>query len=96
MDGVPEDLIKKLKRVQNTVARLVISLRKYDSKLPALATLHWLPVKYQIEFKTLLIIFIGLHDPKLHPTNDHPIKKQKIFHDIQWNICPEGSKIQAH
>ena len=26
---------------------------------------------------------------------DHPIKKQKIFHKIQWSMCPEGSKIQA-
>ena len=31
----------------------------------------------------------------LHPRNDHPIKKQKIFHKIQWRTCPEGSKIQA-
>ena len=29
----------------------------------------------------------------LHPRNDHPIKKQKIFHKIQWRTCPEGSKI---
>ena len=28
---------------------------------PALVTLHWLPIKYQIEFKTLLIVFKGLH-----------------------------------
>ena len=31
----------------------------------------------------------------LHPRNDHPIKKQNIFHKIQWRTCPEGSKIQA-
>ena len=31
----------------------------------------------------------------LHPRNDHPIKKQKIFYNIQWRTCPEGSKIQA-
>ena len=31
----------------------------------------------------------------LHPRNDLPIKKQKIFHKIQWRTCPEGSKIQA-
>ena len=29
----------------------------------------------------------------LHPRNDHPIKKQKIFHKIQWRTCPEGSMI---
>ena len=31
----------------------------------------------------------------LHPRNDHPIKKQKIFHKIQRRTCPEGSKIQV-
>ena len=56
-----ENLIKKLQRVQNTAARLVFNLRKYDRITPALVTLHWLPVKYRIEFKTLLIVFKGLH-----------------------------------
>ena len=61
MNGLPENLIKKLQRVQNTTARLVFNLRKYDRITPALVTLHWLPVKYRIEFKTLLIVFKGLH-----------------------------------
>ena len=46
MNGLPENLIKKLQRVQNTAARLVFSLRKYDRITPALVTLHWLPIKY--------------------------------------------------
>ena len=62
MNGLPENLIKKLQRVQNTAARLVFNLRKYDRITPALVTVHWLPVKYRIEFKTLLIVFKGLHD----------------------------------
>ena len=61
MNGLPENLIKKLQRVQNTAARLVFNLRKYDRITPALVTLHWLPVKYWFEFKTLLIVFKGLH-----------------------------------
>ena len=61
MNGLPGSLIKKLQRVQNTAARLVLDLRKYDRITPALVTLHWLPVKYRIEFKTLLLIFKGLH-----------------------------------
>ena len=61
VNGLPENLIKKLQRVQNTAARLVFNLRKYDRKTPALVTLHWLPVKYRIEFKTLLIVFKWLH-----------------------------------
>ena len=78
MNGLPENLIKKLQRVQNTAARLVFNLRKYDRITPALVTLHWLPVKYPIEFITLLIVFKGLHD------------KAPIY--IQEMITPSKSK----
>ena len=61
MNGLPDNLIKKLQRVQSTAARRVFNLRKYDRITPALVTLHWLLVKYRIEFKTLLIVFKGLH-----------------------------------
>ena len=61
MNGLPENLIKKLQRVQNTAARLIFNLRKYDRIFHALVTLHWLLVKCRIEIKTLLIVFKGLH-----------------------------------
>ena len=61
MNGLPENLIKNLRRVQNTAARLVFNLRKYNRMTPALVTLHWLPIKYRFDFKTLLIVFKGLH-----------------------------------
>ena len=61
MNGLPDNLIYKLQRVQNTAARQVFSLKKYYRITPALVTLHWLPVKYRIEFKPLLITLKGLH-----------------------------------
>ena len=61
MNALPGNLIKKLQRLQNTAARLVLNLSKYDRITPALVTLHWIPVKYRIEFKTLLLVFKGLH-----------------------------------
>ena len=62
MSELPATLIKKVQRVQNTAARLVYRLGKYDHITPALITLHWLPVKYRIEFKILLLVFKGLHN----------------------------------
>ena len=62
INGLPDNLIKKVHHVQNTAARLIFNLRKYDRITPALVTLYWLPAKYRIEFKTLLIIFKGLYD----------------------------------
>ena len=96
VNGLPGNLIKKLQRVQNTAARLVFNLRKYDRIIPALVTLHWLPVKYWIEFKKNVdrlqrTLWQGTY---LHPRNDHPIKKQKLFHKIQWRTYPEGSKFK--
>ena len=75
MNGLPENLIKKLQRVQDTAARLVFNPRKYDRTTPTLVTLQWLPVKYRTEFKTLLIVFKGLH------------KQRVLMHRHQgWNV----------
>ena len=51
MNGLPETPTKKLQRVQNTAARLVFNLRKYDRITPALVTLHWLPVNSGLNSK---------------------------------------------
>jgi hypothetical protein len=39
----------------------VTSTRKYDHITPILRELHWLPVKFRIHFKLLLLTFKGLH-----------------------------------
>ena len=46
MNGLLENLIKKLQHVQNTVVRLVFNLEKYDHITSALIMIHWFPVKY--------------------------------------------------
>ena len=61
LSGLPDNLIKKVQRVQNTAARLVCKLRKYDRITPAFITLHWLPVKYRIIFKVALLVHKGVH-----------------------------------
>ena len=55
--GIPSYLLNKLQRVQNSAARLVLHLRKYEHITPALVQLHWLPVKFRINFKVLLTVF---------------------------------------
>ena len=54
--GIPSYLLNKLQRVQNSAARLVLHLRKYEHITPALVQLHWLPVKFRINFKVLLTV----------------------------------------
>ena len=65
--GIPECAIKKLQRVQNLAARVVTRSSKYSSITPTLKKLHWLPVKYRIIFKVVLLTFKALHG--LAPNN---------------------------
>ena len=58
--GLPDCEIAKLQRVQNAAARLLMSCKKYDYIMPVLINLHWLPVRYRINFKILLLTFKAL------------------------------------
>ena len=54
---MPNCHLHKLQRVQNAAARLIFEESKYCHVTPLLKSLHWLPVKYRIIFKVLLITF---------------------------------------
>ena len=62
LGGISDTQIERLQRVQNNAARIVAKLKKYDHISPTLQSLHWLPVKYRIEFKTLLLTYRILND----------------------------------
>ena len=47
--------------IQNAAARLVTGVRKYERMMPVLHSLHWLPVRQRITFKTAVIMFKCLH-----------------------------------
>lgn len=59
--GLPKCQLNKLQRVQNAAARLVFQESKYCRISPLLRSLHWLPVKYRIDFKVLLLTFKAIH-----------------------------------
>ncbi len=61
MYGLPAYQIAKLQRVQNSAARLVYMVPKFVHISPLLKELHWLPVKYRIEFKILTLTFQAIH-----------------------------------
>ena len=50
--------------VQRSAARVVLRIRRGDrrSMTAALKQLHWLPVRYRIEYKILVIAFRALRD----------------------------------
>ena len=54
--GLPAATLEPLQRVQNAAARLVLNLSYRDHIKPALAMLHWLPVKSRILYKPCLFM----------------------------------------
>ena len=59
---LPDKQIKKLQHVQNAAARLVAGAKKQEHIKPVLQTLHWLPIRAQIDFKILLITYKALNN----------------------------------
>ena len=57
--GITSDLLNRLQRFQNCVARLILKKRKHDQITPLLIELHWLPVEFRIQFK--LAVFALQH-----------------------------------
>ena len=59
--GIQQDLIAKLQRLQNSAARIVSRTRKYEHITPVPTKLHWLPIKFRIQFKVLLLVYKALN-----------------------------------
>ena len=59
--GLPLRLMQKLQMVQNTAARLLTGVKKYHHISPTRAALHWLPIRFCIDFKMLMITYKALN-----------------------------------
>ncbi len=62
LGGCPASSINKLQIVQNAAARVLTRSRKYDHIIPILQSLHWLPIKFRISYKILLLAYKALND----------------------------------
>ncbi len=62
---IPQYQLNKFQRIQNMAAKLIFQQPKFSHVTPLLKELHWLPVKFRIRFKLLLLTFKGVH--KLAP-----------------------------
>ncbi len=61
LGGCPASSINKLQVVQNAAARVLTRSRKYDHITPILQSLHWLPIKFRIIYKILLLAYKALN-----------------------------------
>lgn len=55
--------LKRLQTVQNPAARFLTRTKKYDHNTPVLASLHWLPVCFRIDYLDLIHHFKGSSCP---------------------------------
>ena len=55
--GISEQNLDRLQRVQNKAARIVCNASRYATSSALLHSLHWLPVRRRIDFKTATLCF---------------------------------------
>ena len=58
---IPAVHIAKLQRIQNSAARLVYYIPRFEHITPVLYRLHWLPVSFRIEYKVLILTYKAIH-----------------------------------
>jgi len=57
LHGAPTYTIRKLQRVQNNAARIILQAPKRSHAMTLLNTLHWLPIQQRIDYKVALLTF---------------------------------------
>ena len=55
--GLPETDLQKLQRVQNITAKTVLGKGTFADPTDCLRTLHWLPIKYRVEYKIHCMVY---------------------------------------
>ena len=74
--GMPQYFFDKLQRIQNAAARVVMLFPKFEHITLVMIELHWLPLRYRIICKILLLTFKCL-------SGEIPTYLQEM---IRWHI----------
>ena len=95
LKGIPDYLLQKLQYVQNSAARLLTGLRKYDHISPTLMDLHWLPVAARIDYKVALITFKCLNGMGPSYLSDLlvPLSEDRRSADGMLLVIPKTNKV---
>ena len=83
--GLPFRLMRKLQMMQNAAARLLSGTRKLQHISPILAALHWLPIRFRIDFKVLMMTYKALNGlgPQYLAERLLPPRSTRVTHHSQ-------------
>ena len=86
--GVSDETLDRLQKVQNAAARLIYGLRKNDHITATLKELHWLPIRFRIEYKIALITYKTLNGqgPEYLQELLIPVRHQKSLRSSKRNL----------
>ena len=70
--GMSSTNFDKVQRVQNTLARAVTLTAKRDRITPTLERLHWLPIRYRVDYKLARLTY------KIHLSGEPPHLRSQV------------------
>ena len=92
--GLPNTQIQRLQRIQNAAARIILKRKKFDHITPVLIELHWLPLKFRITFKLLLLTYKSLNG-QAPPYLVRLLKPKTLsYHELRSNALLNNLEIR--
>ena len=68
-----------MQNIQNSAARLILGQSKFEHITPALQQLHWLPIRYRIQFKIMTIVYKAVHNADPEYIYVISLSQNKVF-----------------
>ena len=81
LSGMADTDLTKLQRVQNRLAHIVTKMSPFTRSVPLLRSLHWLPVKFKVDFKICLLTYKTLSEKQpiyLHSLLATPLPSRSL------------------
>ncbi len=98
--GINQSSFARLQMIQNAAARLLTGVRKREHITPVLISLHWLPVRFRIDFKVLLLVFKCLNGLAPEYLSDllsihNPVRSLRSSNQRQLNVQRARLKLRG-
>ena len=96
--GTPAVHLAKLQHLQNSAARLISHTPRHHHITPVLYALHWLPVRFRIEYKIAVITFKTIHGMAPKYLHDLINIRQNRHYNLRSNkgivLCDASGKFK--